>query len=65
SNSRNLLQLAREEDTSGIGLNNVRRRLELLYPNAHTLDIVKDNLKYTIQLGLQLNEIQIEKNRIA
>ncbi|WP_422859852.1 sensor histidine kinase [Flagellimonas sp. S174] len=65
SNSRNVLQLAREEDTSGIGLNNVKRRLELLYPNTHILDIVKDNSKYTIQLRLQLNEMQIEKNRIA
>ncbi len=65
SNSRNVLEVARENDSSGIGLNNVKRRLELLYPNAHTLEIVKDNTQHQIALRLQLSEVPFEKNRIA
>ncbi|WP_212748434.1 sensor histidine kinase [Maribacter algarum] len=64
-NSRNILEVSRENDTSGIGLNNVKRRLELLYPNAYALDIVKGNTKHNVQLRLQLNKMRIEKNRIA
>ena len=65
NNSRNVLEVAKEKDTSGIGLNNVKRRLELLYPNAHSLNIVADNSKHQIALQLQLAEIPMEKNRIA
>ncbi len=65
SNSRNVLEIAQDSNTSGIGLNNVKRRMELLYPNAHALDIIKDKAKYKVALRLQLNEIQIEKNQIA
>ncbi|MEM1336430.1 MAG: histidine kinase [Bacteroidota bacterium] len=65
ANSRNVLEVAQENDTSGIGLNNVKRRLELLYRNGYTLDITKDNEKHQIELRLQLNEVRIEKNRIA
>jgi LytS/YehU family sensor histidine kinase len=36
----------------GIGLDNVRRRLELLYPNAHSLEIKNDNKKYSVLLKL-------------
>ena len=40
---------------NGIGLVNVKRRLELLYPNQqHQLTITKDEFFYTISLGLQL-----------
>ena len=64
-NSRNVLEVAREDDKSGIGLANVKRRLELLYPNSYTLDILKDNAEHNIQLRLRLNEMQIDKTRIA
>ena len=64
-NSRNLLEVSREKDTSGIGLTNVKRRLELLYPNAHTLDIIKENAEHKITLRLQLSEVSMEKNQIA
>lgn len=38
----------------GIGLENVRKRLELLYPGRHTLDIVRssDTFRVTLQLKL-------------
>lgn len=39
----------------GIGLTNVRRRLEVLYPGRHTLTILKEEGFYTVNLQLQLN----------
>jgi hypothetical protein len=38
----------------GIGLKNVRRRLELLYPDAYQLDIDEDETTYSVHLNLQL-----------
>jgi len=34
----------------GLGLKNVRRRLELLYPNQHTLSITDDERRYVVRL---------------
>ena len=39
----------------GIGLKNVRKRLELLYPNKHTLDITQQNGYFKINLKLNLS----------
>jgi two-component system LytT family sensor kinase len=39
---------------SGIGLENVRRRLELLYPNKHHLNITTGPNYYTVSLKLQV-----------
>ena len=39
---------------SGIGLQNLRRRLELLYPGRHTLIISKSENLFTAHLKLQL-----------
>lgn len=36
----------------GIGMQNTRRRLELLYPKCHKLNIKKDNEKYEVSLEL-------------
>ena len=44
--------------THGIGLENVRKRLELLYPNAHTLQIINENNRYAVDLELELNSPQ-------
>lgn len=41
---------------SGIGLKNVSRRLELLYPGKHTLTIMEDGKTYEVVLELQLNK---------
>ncbi len=65
SNSRNPLIVTRENGVNGIGLNNVSRRLELLYPNAHTLEIIKDNQQHTIILDLKLQEVNVAKPQIA
>lgn len=42
-------------DKGGIGLDNVRRRLELLYPNRHLLQIRQDENHFTLTLNLELN----------
>lgn len=36
----------------GIGLENVKRRLELIYPNAHKLDIQKTETEFQVNLSL-------------
>ncbi len=42
------------EQKAGIGLNNVKRRLELLYPGKHELKIDNSENSFTVQLNLQL-----------
>lgn len=41
--------------SSGIGLKNVRKRLELIYPNAHELIINTQDNQYEVSLTLDLN----------
>ena len=41
-----------------IGLKNVRKRLELLYPETHELKIVSEPDKYAVNLSLQLEEME-------
>ncbi len=43
------------EASGGIGLPNVKRRLELLYPGKHNLNIEETSKTYSIQLNLQLS----------
>ena len=40
----------------GIGLQNVKKRLELIYPNAHSLEIKDDNNMYHVDLSIDLNK---------
>ncbi|MCD4795300.1 MAG: histidine kinase [Bacteroidales bacterium] len=42
-----------KDKTEGIGLSNVKRRLELLYPNKHKLKITKETGKFTANLLLK------------
>ncbi len=43
-----------KDKTSGIGLTNVKRRLELLYPASHQLEMIKNDTWFMISLKLQL-----------
>jgi LytS/YehU family sensor histidine kinase len=43
----------------GVSLSNVKRRLELIYPNSHQLEIKKENGLFSIRLKIQKNDIQI------
>lgn len=43
-----------KDKVSGIGLNNVQRRLELLYGKNHSLDIMKTDTWFTVALKLTL-----------
>jgi hypothetical protein len=54
---RNNYNKERESSTNGIGLTNVKRRLEVLYPNnQHQLTIIMDDIFYTVYLQLQLEK---------
>ncbi len=44
------------KSASGFGLNNIRKRLALLYPNQHSLNISKKNNIHLVELTLQLEE---------
>lgn len=41
-------------DNTGIGINNTRRRLDLLYPGKHSLAINDEKETYTINLNIQI-----------
>jgi LytS/YehU family sensor histidine kinase len=43
-----------KDPSSGIGLKNVKRRLELLYPEKHQLTIQEDELNFSVDLTLTL-----------
>ncbi|WP_428330890.1 sensor histidine kinase [Mucilaginibacter sp.] len=43
-----------KDENHGIGLNNVKRRLELLYPNKHSLLITQADNIYKVNLQIQL-----------
>lgn len=43
-------------ENGGIGLKNIRRRLELLYPNQHELTIDADGKVYSVKLELEVSQ---------
>lgn len=45
-----------KDETGGIGLENVKKRLELIYANHQTLHIVDSDTQYTIALQMKLHE---------
>ena len=45
---------SKEYPEGGIGLKNIKRRLELLYPEKHTLKISEDSDVYSVELCIKL-----------
>lgn len=43
-----------KEDSTGIGLTNIKSRLALAYPNSHTLEIINEELFFTTKLEIKL-----------
>lgn len=39
----------------GIGLNNVKKRLQLLYPETHSLSIIENEMSYNVAMKIALN----------
>jgi len=50
---RNKKNNTQKDKTGGIGLNNVKRRLELIYPGKHELNIIDSDELYIVNLVLQ------------
>ncbi|RYZ84492.1 MAG: GHKL domain-containing protein [Proteobacteria bacterium] len=51
-----------KDKKGGIGLANIERRLQLLYPNSHHLEIQKSDGTYTATLKINLNEPVLHNN---
>lgn len=50
-------QYQAEQSANGIGLENVKKRLELLYPNKHKLRMVNDGQTFKINLQMELKPL--------
>lgn len=57
-NNTFLSQSNTENLDSGIGLENVRKRLQLIYPNSHNLEIKTENETYKVELKIDLSKTQ-------
>ena len=55
-NKKGQLQDDVKDESSGIGLKNVLRRLDLLYPNQHRLDIRDTSDVFEVNLEMTLQQ---------
>lgn len=53
--SVNSINKTNNSSNGGVGLSNVRKRLNIIYPFKHKLNIQSDNVEYKVQLTLELN----------
>ncbi|SFW62594.1 Histidine kinase [Sinomicrobium oceani] len=54
---RNIIgRYKKNDESSGVGLQNIRNRLNLLYPDSHTLDITDDGEAFTVSLTLKFDK---------
>jgi len=54
----------KDPDNSGIGLANIKNRLNLLYPDSHQLNLTSTNTTFTVHLTLQLDQIHPQTNSV-
>ena len=54
--------IEKSRNEGGIGLENIQKRLKMLYPNAHTLEIYENDQRFKVSLTLQLNGLKSIKN---
>lgn len=64
SNSVSSFKVATENAYGGIGLKNVKRRLDLLYPGRHELTINQNDKYYEAKLKLVLSPLHIENGTL-
>lgn len=57
-NSKTVFSGKEENYTQGIGLNNVRKRLELLYPGKYKLNISPEESTFKVDFEIELNQIE-------
>lgn len=50
----------KDPNNSGIGLTNIKNRLNILYPNAHQLTIAQTDNKHSVHLNLKLEPLENE-----
>ena len=53
-NNKGRIDPVENEEHRGLGLENVKRRLELLYPDRHQLVISEDDKSYNVELDIQI-----------
>lgn len=49
---------ANQNPNHGIGLDNIKKRLNMLYPNAHSLKITEGDDTFKIELSIQTNQLK-------
>ena len=54
--------IEKSKSEGGIGLENIQKRLKMLYPNAHALEINENDQRFKVSLTLQLNGLKSIKN---
>ncbi len=55
----------KQQGNYGIGIANVRKRLELLYPGKHLLKIMEEEEVFVVTLSLQLENIQVVRKKMS
>lgn len=43
-------------EDDGIGIHNVKKRLDLLYPGRHTIEVIEEDTQYKVELILTIGE---------
>jgi two-component sensor histidine kinase len=58
-------KVEKEDNHNGIGLENVRKRLKLLFPGKHTLKIERAEKTFVVNLAINIKELGNDKNNYS